>query len=177
MEKRILTEEEKIKYREDILEMMRISDKDFVPPLSSRSSTTQSNLSSNTVGGIELYFSEMIKQKVLGAFEGDKLFGIVSFRENYETDIVKDLPNIYISTLFLHPDSRGRGVTKQLYSYLFFELYKDRNIFTRTWSTNSAHIKILDFFGFELFHRIENDRGEGIDTVYFKRMAEEKYGK
>ena len=177
MEKRLLSEEEKIKYSAEILEMMRISDKDFVPPLSSRSSTTQSNLSGEGAGGIELYFSEMIKQNVLGAFEGEKLFGIVSFRENYETDIVKDLPNIYISTLFLHPESRGRGVTKQLYSYLFFDLYKDRNIFTRTWSTNLAHIKILDFFGFELFHRIENDRGEGIDTVYFKRMAEEKYGK
>ena len=99
MEKRILTEAEKIKYTKDILEMMKISDNDFVPPLSSRTSTTQSDLSGGGSGGIELYFNEMIKQKVLGAFEGDKLFGIVSFRENYETDIVKELPNIYISTL------------------------------------------------------------------------------
>ncbi|MBQ7897105.1 MAG: GNAT family N-acetyltransferase [Clostridia bacterium] len=172
MEKKLLSEEEKIKYhRDEILEMMRISDKDFVPPLSSRTSTTQSNLSGDGSGGIELYFNEMIKQKVLGAFEGDRLFGIVSFRENYETDIIKDLPNIYISTLFLHPDSRGRGVTKELYSYLFFDLYKNSNIFTRTWSANVAHIKILDFFGFELFHRIENDRGDGIDTVYFRRLV------
>ena len=171
MEKRILTEAEKKKYSEDILEMMRISDKDFVPPLSSRTSTTQSDLSSESSGGIELYFNEMMKQKVLGAFEGEKLFGIVSFRENYETDIIKDLPNIYISTLFLHPDSRGKGVTKELYSYLFFELYPESNIFTRTWSTNAAHIKILGFFGFDLFYSIKNDRGKGIDTVYFKKKV------
>lgn len=175
MEKRILTEAEKIKYTKDILEMMKISDKDFVPPLSSRASTTQSDLSGGGSGGIELYFNEMIKQKVLGAFEGDKLFGIVSFRENYETDIVKELPNIYISTLFLHPDSRGRGLTKELYSYLFFDLYKSSNIYTRTWSTNIAHIKILSFFDFELFHRIENDRGQGIDTVYFRRLVKNEY--
>ena len=171
MEKRILTEAEKIKYSEDILEMMRISDKDFVPPLSSRTSTTQSDLSGSGNGGIELYFQEMIKQKVLGAFEGERLFGIVSFREDYESDVVKDLPNIYISTLFLHPDSGGKGVRKELYSYLFYDLYPERSVFTRTWSTNAAHIKILDFFKFDLFCRIENDRGEGIDTVYFKKKV------
>ena len=50
-----------------------------------------------------------------------------------------------------------------------FEEYKDVNIFTRTWSTNMAHIKILSKFDFEKMSVIENDRGEGIDKVYFKK--------
>jgi len=82
------------------------------------------------------------------------------------------LPNIYLSTLILSTESRGKGVTKKLYAHLFNELYPDKSIFTRTWSTNLAHIKILDYFSFEEIARLENDRGNGIDTVYFaKRKA------
>lgn len=164
----LLTQNLKEQYADEILDMIRVADKDFVPPLSARSSTTQSDLKGVSSGGVENYFSEMMKQEILGAFEENKLLGIVSFRDNYESDVVKILPNIYISTLFVHSDARGRGLTKILYSYLF-DLYSDRSVFTRTWSTNIAHIKILEYFGFTLFLRLENDRGEGIDTVYFKK--------
>jgi ribosomal protein S18 acetylase RimI-like enzyme len=58
-----------------------------------------------------------------------------------------------------------------MYDHLFNEKYADRNIFTRTWSTNTAHISILKKYNFREIHRIENDRGEGIDTVYFSRKA------
>ena len=169
MDKRLLSDGEKELYSAEILEMMKISDKDFVPPLSERSSTTDGVLTGLQGSGIENYFRDMMKQKVLGAFEDGRLFGIVSFRENYSCDVIREEPNIYISTLFLHPDSRGRGLTKELYSYLFYELYKGIPIFTRTWSTNFAHLKILDFFGFTPIHRIPNHRGEGIDTIYFKK--------
>lgn len=163
---KLLTAEEKECYNTDIFDMIRVADKDFVPPLSSRTSTTQKDLKSASGDGIENYFQEMMKQEILGAFENEKLIGLVSFRENYESDVVKKLPNIYISTLFLHTDARGKGLTKSLYAYLF-DLYADRNVFTRTWSTNFAHIKILEYFGFDLFFRLKDHRGEGIDTVYF----------
>lgn len=55
-----------------------------------------------------------------------------------------------------------------MYAYLF-SAYKNANIFTRTWSTNFAHIKILQAFGFETVKVLKNDRGSGIDTVYFKK--------
>ena len=78
------------------------------------------------------------------------------------------MPNIYLSTLVLSAESRGKGITKKLYAHLFNELYPEKNIFTRTWSTNAPHIKILDYFGFDEMVRIKNDRGNGIDTVYFE---------
>ena len=56
-----------------------------------------------------------------------------------------------------------------MYNHLFFELYGGSNVFTRTWSTNYAHTKILDFFGFEEMARLVGDRGNGIDTVYFSK--------
>ncbi len=163
----------KQKYREDIIKMMQISDKDFIPPLSQRSSTTQSDLSANpeVSDGIEKYYNQMAEQEILGAFEDGVLLGFVSFRENYTSDVIleSDLPNIYISTLILSPEARGRGLTYLMYDKLFNSLYSDRNVFTRTWSTNAAHIRILSKFNFELIKTIENDRGNGIDTVYFSK--------
>ncbi len=168
----VLNDVQKEQYKNDILEIMQICDADFVPPLSSRSSTTQSNLKPGEYNkdGIMNYYTEMEKQDILAAIDDDgTLLGFVSYKQNYMSDIVTKTPNIYLSTLMLHPASRGRRLTKRMYEYLFYELYPDRKIFTRTWSTNNAHIKILSDFGITEFHRIKDDRGEGIDTVYFTK--------
>ena len=172
----IFDKELKDKYSKDIFKMLSDGDREFVPPLSSRSSTTQKNLSSDATiqndDGVKMYFDGMMNQRVLGCTENGKLLGFVSFRENYTCDSIDEntFPNIYISTLIVSPDARGKGLTKKMYSYLFDVLFPERNIFTRTWSTNGAHIAILEKFGFENTVRIENDRGQGIDTVYFAKM-------
>ena len=172
MQLTVLTAEQKQQYKNDILEIMNICDKDFVPPLSSRSSTTQSDLKTGEYdeNGILSYYTEMEKQDILAAIEDDgTLLGFVSYKQNYVSDIVTNTPNIYLSTLMLHPKSRGKRLTNKMYEHLFFELYPDRHIYTRTWSTNAVHIKILSNFGITEFHRIKNDRGNGIDTVYFTK--------
>ena len=146
-----------------------------MPPLSARASTTDKNLKSAGLGAgsVRPYFLKMAEQSILGAFLFGELVGVVSYIENYSSDVV--LPeiagNIYISTLVLSKSSRGQGLTKKMYEHLFFELYPERNIYTRTWSTNAAHIRILSSFGFSEFSRIISDRGENIDTVYFKKNA------
>jgi len=58
-----------------------------------------------------------------------------------------------------------------MYKILFKE-YENANIFTRTWSTNIAHIKILSKFNFETLCVLKNHRGVGIDTVYFVKRPE-----
>lgn len=173
MEFLMLSEKEKEIYNNDILKLLEISDNEFVPPLSKRYSTTQQNLKSSENsgdGGVLNYHKQVIKQCILGAFEGNKLLGFVSFKENVVTDIIKTTPNIYISTLVLHPDARGKNLTFKMYDYLFNELYKGVSVFTRTWSSNAAHIKILSKFNFSQYKIIENDRGEGIDTIYFSLL-------
>ena len=150
---------------------MRLCDNDFVPPLSARSSTTQKSLvgGKSTDEGLISYMTEMLSQVVLGAFDNGNLLGFVSFKENYISDVISgsDLPNIYLSTLMLKSEARGKNLTQKMYDYLFNTLYTDRSIFTRTWSTNIAHLKILEKFNFKLIKTIKNDRGNGIDTVYF----------
>lgn len=168
----VLTKSQKEKFKDDILKIMNICDADFVPPLSSRSSTTQSNLSINEYNenGILNYYNEMEKQDILAAIEDNgTLLGFVSYKQNYVSEIVTKTPNIYLSTLMLHPLSRGKRLTSKMYEYLFTHLYPNHHVYTRTWSTNAAHIKILSNFGITEFHRIKNDRGNGIDTVYFTK--------
>ena len=171
MEIRILEKEKQQSLYDDAYKMLQAADNEFIPPLSSRSSSTQQDFSARAKNNsIEQYFRQLKNQRFAAAFEDGELVAFVSYKENYScTEIsAKELPNIYISTLVVSPKSRGKGVTKALYGRLFSK-YENVNIFTRTWSTNIAHIKILQSYGFEVLKVLENDRGNGIDTVYFKR--------
>lgn len=176
MEFRVLNDAEKSQYREELLEILSINDKNFIPPLSQRSSTTQSNLNGDEgKADILPYFNKMMEQNILAMFIDDKLVGVVSFIDNYISDVIgtDTHPNIYLSTLALRPETRGMGATKKAYAHLFFARYPHCNVYTRTWSTNGPHIHILGGFGFGELKRIPNDRGEGIDTVYFYKNREQ----
>lgn len=180
MEYILMDQKLKDQYAHAILELVKLGDNDFVPPLSRRTSTTQSNLSdtntSDVSNGVLTYFHEMMQQNVLGVISDNTLYGFASFRENMVSSVITDenLPNIYISTILIHPNARGKGITTGIYKFFISSYCSDLNIFTRTWSTNFAHIGILKKFNFTEMHRIPNDRGEGIDTVYFSHTPDKK---
>ena len=171
MEFLILDSIQKEKYFGEMQKMLIESDDEFVPPLSKRNSTTQKNLSSDTenVSGILGYFGQMKKQNFIIACDGDELCAFVSYIENYEIEEIRHLPDVYISTVVVKREYRGKGITSSLYNELF-RWYPDCAVYTRTWSTNFAHIKILSKLGFEVLKTIKDDRGEGIDTVYFEKF-------
>ncbi|MBQ3072053.1 MAG: hypothetical protein IJD20_02030, partial [Oscillospiraceae bacterium] len=74
MEIRILTESEQERYDNAILAMLTEGDAEFVPPLSTRTSTTQSDLNGKMegTGGVLSYFAAVKKQRILAATEEDK---------------------------------------------------------------------------------------------------------
>lgn len=166
----LLSEKEKTQYSDQLFSLLLDSDKEFVPPLSSRASTTDTNLINSNGQTLLPYFNTMLKQEVLALFEGQNLVGFVSFVKGYENAEIPSIskPNIYLSTLVVSAEQRGKGITKKLYDYLFNTIYPERSIYTRTWSTNFAHIKILRGFNFALILTKPNDRGNGVDTVYFE---------
>ena len=144
-----------------------------MPPLTSRNSTTQSDFLNIKEQDTEIpyaYFEMVKNQNALIAEVSGKVAGFMSYKEDYTTEVITGdyLPVIYISTVITDKEFRYQGITKGLYGSLF-EKYGDKNIFTRTWSTNTAHTKLLLGMGFREFKRIPNDRGEGIDTVYYFR--------
>ena len=160
----------KKEYGDRIYKILYDSDKEFFPPLSERVSTTQSDLKAQgKSGGIDNYFNAMMAQDGLGIFIDGTLCGYISFIRNYVNEEINGLsyPNIYVSTLVLTAFCRGKGVTKRAYDYLFNEQFANNSVYTRTWSTNYAHIKILKDFNFSEILIKKDDRGDGVDTVYF----------
>ncbi len=156
-----------LQVNQQVLALMKKHDKDFVPPLSHRGSTTQGNLDHLPEGNIENYFNEMLEQEFFIAFNEKQVVGFMTFRKNFVSPVIKDANNIYISTIIVDEDYRGRGITKDFYR-LCLHKYKQKHIFTRTWSQNMSHIGLLAGIHFTEFHRIPDDRGKGIDTVYYK---------
>ena len=167
----LFSEEQKTAYRDKIIGMIAACDHEFVPPLSSRHGPTQTDFSGalQTEDNLPAYFEDMRKNEILAAFEGDELLGFIAFKRDMTNRFLTEetLPNLYVAVLLVKPDARGGGLTAKMYQYLFNELHPNTNLYTRTWSTNAAHAAILRKFGLEIVIRIENDRGEGIDTVYF----------
>ena len=155
----------------NIKELLVLCDSEFLPPLSSRKSTVQNDFAADEAGGgVDAYFNDIKNQSAFISYSGKTLMGMMSFRENHTSHIMDNscLPNVYISTIIVHPSYRRQGLTGKFYRDVM-EKYPDRKIFTRTWSTNEAHIGLLKKLGFSEYARIENDRGQGIDTVYFNK--------
>ena len=118
------------------------ADREFVPPLSSRGSTTQQSLR-NSEGSIGDYFEEMKQQCFVLAMDQDRVAGFMSYKKDYSCEYTPFLPNLYASTCVVHPSTRGKGLMKQFYREMI-ALAPERWICTRTWHTNASHLKVLD---------------------------------
>jgi len=70
------------KYFSQIQKMLIEADDEFVPPLSSRFSTTQKHLNfeNKNNDGVFSYFNEMKKQRILLACEEGSIRGFISYR-------------------------------------------------------------------------------------------------
>lgn len=152
-------------------------DKDFVPPLSCRTGTRVNFATASQPlpgrEGIEAYFEDLRKQHLVFARIAGVPAGFLSFRhESEHPGFGSFLPINYISTICIEPHFRGHGIGAGFYRFMLNELPLDHRrpyTGTRTWSTNSSHIHLLQKIGFEVAKVVPNDRCEGIDTVYFYR--------
>ncbi len=160
-------------YADDIQSLLVLADKEFIPPLSARGSSTQKDLTSSATvsDGAKAYFDAMSGQPMVVAVENGRCYGFMAFKKDYLCEYYQKTPNLYASTCVVHPDTRGRGLMRGFYETMI-DLFPDRNGYTRTWHTNYAHLKVLDRLGFSEIARLPNHRGPGLDTVYFGRKAQ-----
>lgn len=161
-------------YEEDVWGLLVLTDEEFVPSLSSRNSTQQLdfNEEAGRVNRPYAYYEAIKEQEFILAVEENKVVGILSYIPNFKLPFRykgEEIISNYVSTIIVHPDYRGRKITQKLYRRL---MKKSENITTRTWSENMAHITILQTLKFDLIQRIENDRGPGIDTVYYMKKPD-----
>ena len=163
-------------YFEEIFELMCRFDKAFIPPLSSRKTTTDACLSGLSEGDEKpvAYLETMKEQSFVLALVDGHVRGFMSFRDYYENEALH-LPagrTLYASTCIVDESLRGQGIMSKFYDYMIHDIKDPRPVAvaTRTWHTNAPHLRVLEKHGFELVKRLPNDRGEGIDTVYFVKV-------
>jgi len=153
-------------------QLLAAADQEFIPPLSSRSSTTQGTLSGgeSASDGVRAYFDAMKDQAMVLAMDGDRLAGFMAFRFDHTCDQIgpETLPNMYASTSVVSPDYRGQGLMRRFYETMI-RVYPERGVYTRTWTGNISHLNVADRLGFTRLCCLKDHRGPGIDTVYLER--------
>ena len=155
-------------------------DGEFVPPLSTRTSTTTRALAlaSGTAAKSEphAYYEEMLRQENVMVRVDGAWAGFMSVRPQHEdVAIAAWCPCNYISTIGVLPAFRRAGVARRLYRAVIDEMSARSRaewLVTRTWSTNDAHVALLGKLGFAEILRLANHRGEGLDSIYFARPVQ-----
>ena len=154
---------------QDVYRLLSDADREFIPPLSARTDTTQQQLSpaDSRPDGVSAYYTQMMTQSFILAVNKGRVAGFLSFIPDHALTVGGEtLICDYVSTIVVEPDLRNRGITRNMYRTLF-EQRSSKRYATRTWSTNYAHIHLLGKLGFRLAETLTDDRGPGIDTVYY----------
>ncbi|MFD1019822.1 GNAT family N-acetyltransferase [Thalassobacillus hwangdonensis] len=161
-----------------VWEILCECDKEFVPPLSARENSAENELLGEGAEDAEPveHFEEMIEENFLLAKDqaSGEVVGFLTFRNGYECHELRNhAPSNYITTICVTKTYRNNGITKRFYHHMNKENLPEQAhasyVTTRTWNGNGAHIKVLETIGFEVAERLENHRGEGIDTIYFAK--------
>ena len=103
----------------DIFQLLKECDNEFVPPLSARRSTVQSNLNVSGGNGEPTdYFNIIKEQSFFTAEEGGRVIAFMSFRHNYVSEEIPPsmCPNIYITTVIVSPKKRNRKIANDFYA-------------------------------------------------------------
>lgn len=151
------------KDKRELWDILCLSNNEFVPPLSSRNSATQQDFTQN-IGTDKpiVYFEELLEQKWLVAKIDNHIVGFLSF--------IEEEYGAYISTVIVRKEYRNQDICRILYHELGLIMH-GKKLRTRTWSANDAHIHILQSIGFDMVKKIDNDRGMGINTLYFEKVC------
>jgi trans-aconitate methyltransferase/GNAT superfamily N-acetyltransferase len=136
---------------------------EFVPPLSERPSAG----GGLEGGSLREYINSLSSAKIFAAKKDGRVIGCLCYKMQALPFVSKPVP--LVSTVIVEKPFRSAGVGRALYQKVLSE---SRELYVRTWSTNTSHLKLLESLGFQEGYRIENHRGEGIDTVYLRYSHE-----
>ncbi|MCD8150247.1 MAG: GNAT family N-acetyltransferase [Clostridiales bacterium] len=164
--------------KSQIWEILCQCDEDFYPPLSARNSSSQKQLkgadgsSMKKNGEPIVYYEEMIRQNFVLAYADDgKVVGFMTFKKDYICEALENFgTSLYITTICVRSECRGQHIMDALYHHMENEVTREcgcEKVSTRTWSLNTAHLHELSRRGYDVVAVLKDDRGEGVDTVYF----------
>jgi len=141
--------------RQKIMDFIKLVDRDFYPPISKRKK-------------IDDYVEDNLAEPhyLLLAYDKEQIVGSVC--------VGLDKPKRgegYIDWVAIIPQYRKQGLATRLIDSV--EVYLTKNNFdkvkVRTWSTNIASVALYNKLGFRVDYLVKDDRGEGIDSIYFAK--------
>lgn len=155
---------------DELRKLLYATDMEFLPPLSSRTSSTQASLSINSTQGttIDPYLVALLPQRAIVATAPDtgELAAFMSYKPNSALGNHPAGPGHYVTTTIVSPDHRRRGLAALMYATMMNEAQEAHvPIIARTWSTNYPRLQLAQALGFTVDARVEDDRGPGVDTV------------
>jgi phenylacetate-CoA ligase len=100
----------------------------------------------------------------------NKLMVCVNIEPIIEIKVKGDYLGGYLHFIAIKPEYRGNGVSTSLMNALLNNAEANNVSFIRviTWSTNHRSINLYQKHGFKEIHRIPNERGHGVDSVYLE---------
>ena len=163
------------KTKDEIWKILCECDKEFYPPLSERkvyNSLLEMNCSARIADKRPYaYFKSMIKQNFLVAFIDDRyIAGFMAFLSNVTSKEFNIKCNYY-TTLCVRKANRQKGIATRLLTFRLPEEFRSEITITRTWSLNYPMIKSLNGVGFVIKKISTNDRGKGVNTLYYQRRT------
>ena len=166
--------------KEQLFGLLKSREQDFVPPISERGDKTPEE-------NIEVYYQHLLEMKLVliesdpsegrNASEDGRNIAEMNGTEEIAAYLAYEpehyFPStgeniLYMSSAIVDPAYRGHHFLEEMYESCFEEA-GERPVGTRTWSTNGVQMHVLPKLGFQVAERIENDRGPGIDSLYFIR--------
>ncbi|WP_022699869.1 GNAT family N-acetyltransferase [Oceanicaulis alexandrii] len=159
--------------RDQVYALICEADDAFWPPLRAR--TPEQGLSVGEGAVLDAaptaYWASIQPHALITASDAaGRVLGMMSVARDKRLDALDMTASAYLSTLIVAKSAQGRGLARTLYEGLF-DLARSWSeapcVATRTWSTNGAHLPLIAKLGFEERLRLKDDRGAGIDTVYF----------
>ena len=145
---------------ERVLAFYNLIDPEFFPPLSQRFCLTDKVQQAVGSPGETCYM----------AIRDGKIVAVMSFERNIDNDPAK----VYLKFFGVRPDCRKSGIGITFRREVLERMRTDgiKTVTTRTWSTNHDMLALNRKLGFEIDRVITDDRGPGVDTIYFVKRFE-----
>jgi ribosomal protein S18 acetylase RimI-like enzyme len=149
-------------YQDDfhrIHRFMELVNDEFFPPLDKRVKSIDERIQQtifNTNSGYLIAESETEDTSLIA--------GLIGFEKYWKSE-----DNAYINFLAVHPEYRGMGLSSKLEKQLELKLKQDGILYLNvcTWSTNKLVLKFYEKKDYRINNILKNDRGNGIDTIYY----------
>ncbi|MHA2364816.1 MAG: GNAT family N-acetyltransferase [Candidatus Hodarchaeales archaeon] len=163
-------------FRKKLLQVLKAVDKDFLPPLSQRRS-------------LDFWINLFEKGVIFYALDKEEIAGFLAYYPELtgsvfddlkscvnidpvikSVDSIKHFQGAYLHFIAISPAYRGEKIGSLLMEKLLEDAsqYGSTKLRVVTWSTNKASIKLYRKFGFQIYNRIQDDRGKNIDSLYLE---------